>query len=82
VSVLHEIGRTDVAMVSFGNFSLADAVSPSVTCIDQDPYRIGTLAFDRLVQRFDDPYLEPEQQIAPTTLVERLSHALPLPVEK
>ncbi|KMJ47822.1 LacI family DNA-binding transcriptional regulator [Rhodococcoides fascians] len=82
VSVLHEIGRTDVAMVSFGNFSLADAVSPSVTCIDQDPYRIGTLAFDRLVQRFDDPYLEPEQQIAPTTLVERLSHSLPLPVEK
>ena len=82
VSVLHEIDRTDVAMVSFGNFSLADAVSPSVTCIDQDPYRIGTVAFDRLVQRFDDPYLEPEQQITPTTLVERLSHALPLPVQK
>lgn len=82
VSVLHEMDRTDVAMVSFGNFSLADAVSPSVTCIDQDPYRIGTLAFDRLVQRFDDPYLEPEQQVAPTTLVERLSHALPLPVQK
>ncbi|AYJ50461.1 LacI family DNA-binding transcriptional regulator [Rhodococcus sp. P1Y] len=77
VSVLHAIGRTEVAMVSFGNFSLADAVNPAVTCIDQDPYRIGNLAFDRLVRRFEDPYLEPEEQIAPTVLKERLSHALP-----
>ncbi len=76
VSVLHEIGRTDIAMVSFGNFALADAVDPSVTCIDQDPYRIGNLAFDRLVRRFDDPYLEPEEQIAPTVLMERVSHSL------
>ena len=76
VSILHEIGRTDIAMISFGNFALAGAVVPSVTCIDQDPYRIGNLAFDRLVQRFDDPYLEPTEQIAQTVLVERQSHSL------
>lgn len=79
VSVLHQIDRTDVALVSFGNFSLADAVSPSVTCIDQDPYRIGNLAFDRLVKRFDDPYLEPEELLAPTSLVERHSHLITPP---
>lgn len=83
VSILHELRRTDIAMVSFGNFALADAVEPSVTCIDQDPYRIGNLAFDRLVQRFDDPYLEPAEQIAPTVLMERDSHnILPAGQEK
>ncbi|MBY6537209.1 LacI family DNA-binding transcriptional regulator [Rhodococcus sp. BP-349] len=74
VSVLHEIHRTDVAMVSFGSFALADAVDPPVTCIDQNPYEIGAAAFDRLLLRFDDPTLDAVAGIADTTLVERSSH--------
>ncbi|GGF99953.1 LacI family transcriptional regulator [Rhodococcoides trifolii] len=76
VSLLHELNRTDVALVSFGSFALAGAVTPSVTCIDQDPYRIGNLAFDRLVHRFDDPYLDVTEQVAPTVLMERDSHTI------
>ncbi len=75
VSILHELRRTDIADGVVRKLSrYAEAVEPSVTCIDQDPYRIGNLAFDRLVQRFDDPYLEPAEQIAPTVLMERDSH--------
>ena len=76
VSVLHELGRRDVAMVSFGSFALADAVDPPVTCIDQDPSRIGNLAFDRLVQLFDNPHSKPLDQVAPTVLIERLSDTI------
>ncbi|WP_042575305.1 LacI family DNA-binding transcriptional regulator [Rhodococcus sp. MEB064] len=77
VSLLHEIERTDVAMVSFGSFALADAVDPPVTCIDQNPYEIGSLAVDRLLRLFDDPTLEPISDVAETTVVERTSHLLP-----
>ncbi len=34
---LHRSGRTDVALVSFGDFPLADSLTPAVTVIDQDP---------------------------------------------
>jgi LacI family transcriptional regulator len=76
VSVLHELDRRDVAMVSFGSFALADVVDPPVTCIDQDASSIGNMAFDRLVELFDHPSAKPQHQIAPTVLVEQLSHAI------
>lgn len=76
VSAVHELGRTDLAMVSFGDFPLAAALDPAVTCINQDPHQMGVLAFERLLQRVDDPELRPLNHVVPTGLVERSSHAL------
>ena len=52
-TTLHGAGRTDMALVSFGDFPLAAAVSPAVTVIDQDPYLMGAAAADRLLARLD-----------------------------
>jgi len=77
ISAMHELGHTDLAVVSFGDFALADAVNPSISCIDQDPYLIGALAFERLVERFTDPSLEPVNQTVATGFAARDSHSLP-----
>ena len=50
VDALQTLNRTDVALISFGDFSLAGALKPGVTCIDQDPHRIGNAAIERLTQ--------------------------------
>jgi LacI family transcriptional regulator len=55
VSQLHAVGRTDVAMISFGDFPMADTLTPPITVIDQDPVGMGTFAANRLFQRVDDP---------------------------
>ena len=80
VALTHRLGRTDLAMISFGDFLLADSLTPSITCIDQDPYAIGAAAFERLLELMDDPQSPPSQQVLPTDFIDRASHALsPIP---
>jgi LacI family transcriptional regulator len=55
VSMLHRLHRTDVALVSFGDFPMATALSPQVTVVDQDPEGLGTAAAQRLLERLDNP---------------------------
>ncbi len=76
VSAVHELGRTDLALVSFGDFPLAAVISPSVTCINQDPHQMGVLAFERLLERVDNPELKPLNRVVPTRFIERSSHTL------
>jgi LacI family transcriptional regulator len=76
VSEMHRLGCTNLATVSFGDFSLADAVEPTISCIDQDPYSMGALAFDRLTQLFDNPDVETTDLKVPTGFVERSSHLI------
>lgn len=76
ISALHDLGRTEIATLSFGDFALANAVLPSVSCIDQDPYAMGALAFERLAQRFDSPDLPVVDQVIPTGFIARTSHTL------
>jgi LacI family transcriptional regulator len=75
-TTLHGAGRTDVAMVSFGDFPLAAAVSPAVTVIDQDAFLMGAAAADRLLARLngdDSPAVEIR---IPTPLIVRGSGEL------
>jgi LacI family transcriptional regulator len=51
VHALHSARRTDVAMVSFGDFPLAGTLEPGITCVDQDPRLIGKVATDHLLSR-------------------------------
>ncbi len=41
VPALHQFGRTDVALVSFGDFTMADSVQPAVTVVDHSAERIA-----------------------------------------
>ena len=53
VPVLHRRGRLDIALVAFGDFPMADSVTPAVTVIDHSPEIIGRLAAERLMQRLE-----------------------------
>lgn len=55
VRQLHLAGRTDVEVVGFGDFPLADILTPPVTVVEQDPGELGRVAAERLFQRVDDP---------------------------
>ncbi|MTD15617.1 LacI family DNA-binding transcriptional regulator [Nakamurella sp. YIM 132087] len=71
VSALHRAGRTDVAFVSFGDFDLADALSPAISIIDQDPTPIAVAAADRLLDRMAGESGPAQQIVLPITLIER-----------
>jgi LacI family transcriptional regulator len=72
VRQLQDAGRTDIVLVGFGDFELADALSPPVTVVEQDPSELGLLAVTRLFQRIDNPDKRlPRQMVVPTTLLRR-----------
>ena len=74
VPTLQSLKRTDVAMISFGDFPLASALQPPLTVIDQDPDAIGRLAADRLFERIEHPNRRLKRQIVlPVSLVRRAS---------
>ena len=68
---LHRSGRTDVALVSFGDFPLADSLTPGVTVIDQDPTPIATAAADRLLARIQGQTPLAAEIVLPLTLIPR-----------
>jgi LacI family transcriptional regulator len=74
--VLHRIGRTDLAFVSFGDFVTAEVLNPPVTVIDHSPELIGRLAVDRLLRRMAGEQLPLETIITPLHLLERGSGEL------
>ena len=43
------------ALTAFGDFPLADTLSPALTVIDQDPFALGTLAAQRILDRLEKP---------------------------
>ena len=75
---LQRAGRTDVAVVGFGDFPMADALSPAVTVIDQDPARLGRVAVDRLTDLIGDPGGKVRRKtVLPVRLIPRGSGELP-----
>jgi LacI family transcriptional regulator len=86
VHALHTGQRTDVAMVSFGDFPLAGTLEPGVTCVDQDPRLIGEVAIERLLSRLglgaQPPAATgtvPQRTILPARLVVRGSGEIEAP---
>ena len=70
VKALKALGRSDVQLISFGDFPLADALTPPVPVIDQDPAGMGRLAAQRLFRRIDEPTRRLVRQVTiPATLV-------------
>jgi LacI family transcriptional regulator len=76
VPALHGHGRTDIALVGFGDFAMADALIPAVTVIDHSGVAVGLAAVAQLTRRIGEPDLPPETVQVPVTLVERGSGEL------
>jgi LacI family transcriptional regulator len=78
VLALQRAGRTDVALVGFGDFPMAAALSPAVTVLDQDPGGLGRIAVERLVQRIEEPHARLRRRtVLPVPLIPRGSGELP-----
>jgi LacI family transcriptional regulator len=76
VHTLHTSGRTDVAVVSFGDFPLAETIEPGITVMAHDPVTIGLTAMDRVLARLGGDVTAPADTWVDVTLVERGSGEL------
>jgi LacI family transcriptional regulator len=77
VQALRRAERTDIAIVGFGDFPMAAALTPAVTVIDQDPTGLGHIAVERLLQRIEDPGTQPRPRtVLPVHLIPRGSGEL------
>ena len=66
------------AFVGFGDFPMADRLTPSVSVIDQDPARLGRLAATRALERFNAPKARYEAStVVPVGLTVRRSCGCP-----
>jgi LacI family transcriptional regulator len=63
-----------LAIVGFGDFELADLMSPPVTVVSYDPALIGQVAGELLIRRLEGEQGPPRQVEVPVTLVVR-NHA-------
>lgn len=71
-------GRTRrVAVVGFGDFELADIISPGVTVVSYDPLDIGRTAGELLVHRVTGEHGPPRHVELPTVLIPRGSAEFP-----
>lgn len=48
---LHQFGRTDIALVAYGDFALAGSLSPAVSVIDHSPVAVARAAVAALLPR-------------------------------
>lgn len=78
VPALHQFDRTDLALISYGDFMMAESLSPAVSVIDHSPQAMGQAAaralLDLLAAR-SSADLAPVLQV-PARLVERGSGEL------
>jgi LacI family transcriptional regulator len=65
------------ALISFGDFTLADLLEPGITYVDHDPRLLATAAFRLLRERAVRPDAGPERVVVPTRLVPRGSGEVP-----
>jgi len=71
VPALHSAGRTDIGLVSFGDFPMADSLRPAVTVVDHPGHEVGRVAAARLLARLNQPGLPVERIGVPARLIER-----------
>lgn len=78
MALAHVLRGQPLPFVGFGDFPMADTLTPSVTVIDQDPRRIGALAAERVFARLQpDACLGlDEVTVIDVSLVERESCGL------
>ena len=76
VPALHAGRRTDVALVAFGDFPMADTLVPAITVVDHPGHEIGRAAAARLLARLAQPGLPVEHLQIPARIIARGSGEL------
>jgi len=71
VPTLHAIGRTDIALVCFGDFAMADLLQPGITVVDHSAEAVGAAAAARLAERIAQPDLPASTMHVPVRLIPR-----------
>ncbi len=66
-----------VALMSFDDLVLADALDPGLSCVTQDPRSMGAIAGQKLLARLAGDEAAPSTVISPTTLIARGSGEIP-----
>ncbi|MGI8446636.1 MAG: substrate-binding domain-containing protein, partial [Streptosporangiaceae bacterium] len=69
-------GRMDIALVSFGDFPMSDALRPAVTVVDHPGQEVGRAAAARLLARLAQRGLPVERIQVPARIIERGSGEL------
>lgn len=71
---LQAMNRTDIALISYGDFPMADVLQPAVSVIDQDPRHVGRVAAERILARIAAPDKKfRRKNVLPVKLIERQS---------
>jgi LacI family transcriptional regulator len=77
VRAVHARGmQDDIALVSFDDIPLADAIRPGITVVAQDPHALGRSAAEMLFSRLDGYEGRGRHVVVPTRLIERGSGEL------
>lgn len=76
VPALYSARRTDIALVAFGDFPMADTLTPAITVVDHPGHEIGRVAAGRLLARLAQPGLPAEHIQIPARIIERGSGEL------
>jgi LacI family transcriptional regulator len=79
VRELHQTKRMDVAVVSFDDFPMADALDPAITAARQDPVLMGRQAFALLLRRIAGEDSPGRRVVVPTSFIARGSGEIPPP---
>lgn len=75
---LHALGlHRSVALVSFDDVTLAEALDPGVTVVAQDPHALGRTAAELLFSQLEGYRGESRRLVVPVSLVQRGSGELP-----
>jgi LacI family transcriptional regulator len=78
VRAVHALGlQHELAMVSFDDILLADALDPGLTVVAQDPMTLGRTAAELVFSRLDGYDGPSRHVVVPTELIERGSGELP-----
>jgi LacI family transcriptional regulator len=72
IPALQAANHSDIPLISFGDFPLAEAIQPPPSVIDQDPVSVGRVAATRLFERIDHPRRRLKRKIVlPVPLIVR-----------
>jgi len=74
---LHERNRHDIAIISFGDFEMAQVVEPKISVIEHSPRELGRLAAERIFANIDGGEFEPETIMGNLSIIRRGSGELP-----